>query len=98
MNEEIIAPEEITTSPAKTPWYVSSTGDGLSLTIKGLSVVGIAETIVMIAKFMGTDLDRDTIVTGITTLAAAAGIILSVWGFVRKMWNKFSAYIAAKKA
>lgn len=81
----------------KNPWYVSSTGNGLSLTIHGLSVVGLAETIVLIAKLLGTDVDKDTVVGGIATIVAAYGVIVAAFGFVRKTAKRFYAFYMAWK-
>lgn len=79
-------PAPVSTS---TPWYVSSSGNGLSATIGGLSVVGIAQGVALVAGLVGHPVSQDAVAAGITTIIAAAGAVYAAFGVVRKVYYAF---------
>lgn len=68
----------------KQPWYVSTSGNGLSATVGGLSLVGLAGSIAMVAQLFGQDVSQDIVLQSLQTLVAAAGILYTVFGVARK--------------
>lgn len=71
----------------QTPWYVSSSGNGLSATIGGFSVIGIAQTIAYILGMIGHPVDQNLIEQIITGAIAVIGAIIAFIGLVRKALN-----------
>ena len=67
-------------------WYESSSGNGLSATVGGFSVLGIAQAITLGAHALGHNLDQNTIVTLITAVVTAVGAIYAAFGIVRKLF------------
>ena len=72
-----------------TPWYVSSTGDGLSATIGGLSVVGIGQAISLVAGLLGHPVSQDAVAAGLTTIVTAVGALYAAYGVLRKVYYAF---------
>lgn len=68
------------------PWYVSSTGDGLSASVGGFSIVGIAQTISLIASMFGHPVNQDSVVAGLTTIITAVGACIAAFGIIRKIY------------
>lgn len=73
----------------KQPWYISSTGQGLSLTVKGV-LVGLVPIIIftfnMIFGIDLTEIELMDIINEVTTVIASA---VTVFGLVRKVYLKF---------
>lgn len=74
----------------KTPWYISSSGNGLSATLGGLSAVGLAQAIAVVLGLVGHPVSQDAVAGGITTLISAGGALLSAYGVIMKAvrWAK----------
>ena len=68
-------------------WYTSSTGSGLSLTIKGL-LVGIVPIIVGLARVYGYDLTENELLNFIDVVFQAVSISLVFVGLLRKLYIK----------
>ena len=77
-----------------TPWYVSSSGNGLSATIFGFSVLGIAQALAMILGYFGHPVDQNLIEQIIDSTVAAIGAIITVIGLLRKAYNALLAKTA----
>lgn len=72
-----------------TPWYVSSTGQGLSLTIKGI-LVGLIPIIIMLANmFFSVDLTQVELVDIVDQVTTLIATVVTVLGLVRKVYLKF---------
>jgi hypothetical protein len=71
-----------------TPWYVSSSGNGLSATVFGFSVMGIAQAASMLLTMVGHPVDSNLVEQIITGVVAVVGAVLTVVGLVRKAANK----------
>lgn len=73
-----------------TPWYVSSTGKGLSLTIKGI-LVGLIPIILILAKTLfDIDLDELELMNIIEGISAIFAGVIVVFGLIRKIYLKFT--------
>ena len=66
-------------------WYQSSTGDGLSLTIKGL-LIGLVPLIIMIAQINGVTIAQETIVQYIDIISAWIALSITMAGLTRKIY------------
>lgn len=67
-------------------WYVSSTGQGLSLTIKGL-LIGLIPAIIAVGKLSGVDIaesDLTAVIEAVTQIIAGITILI---GFGRKAYK-----------
>ena len=84
MNDENYGPQGSET-PA-TPYYISSTGNGLSLSIGGFSIVGIAQTVVMVARLLGIELTEDIVTSFLVAIVTAGGALMAAYGLGRKVW------------
>ena len=69
-------------------WYTSSTGSGLSLTIKGL-LVGVVPIIVGLARVYGYDLTEEELLNFINVGFQTVSISLVFVGLLRKLVIKF---------
>ena len=69
-----------------TPWYVSSTGSGLSATLGGVSVMGIAQAISVVGTLIGHPVTSDAVTGAITTVVTAVGAVYAVFGLCRKVY------------
>ena len=69
-------------------WYTSSTGSGLSLTIKGV-LVGLVPLIVGLAKVYGYDLTEGDLLNFIDVGFQAVALTLVVFGLGRKLFYTF---------
>ncbi len=70
-----------------TSWYTSSSGNGLSATIFGFSVLGIAQGLSMFLTVIGHPVDQNYIEQLITGVIAVIGAIITVVGLIRKGVN-----------
>jgi hypothetical protein len=75
------------------PWYQSSSGQGISLTIAGFSVMGIAQAASTVASLIGHPIEPGTLADAITAVVAALGAVQAAYGLVRKLF-----YQLVKKA
>ena len=69
-------------------WYISSTGSGLSLTIKGV-LVGIVPLIAGLARTYGYDLTEGELFNFIEAGFQAVSLSMVVFGLARKLFFKF---------
>ena len=69
-------------------WYISSTGSGLSLTIKGI-LVGIVPLITGLARTYGYDLTEGELFELIEAGFQAVSLSMIVLGLARKLFIKF---------
>ena len=69
-------------------WYISSTGRGVSLTIKGV-LVGLVPLIAGLARTYGYDLPEGDILELIETSFQAVAVATIVLGLVRKLVIRF---------
>ena len=68
----------------RTSWYTSSKGSGLSMTLGGFSLEGLAELISSILTALGVDADASVIGTSIrATVDGVAGVMV-LFGLLRK--------------
>jgi len=70
-------------------WYTSSTGSGLSLTIKGV-LVGVVPLIAGLAKIYGYDLTEGELSNFIEVGFQATSFTLVFFGLARKLFFKFN--------
>lgn len=82
----------------QTPWYISSTGDGLSASIGGFSIMGIAQAIGMVLAFLGHPIPQDSIYAGLVTIATAIGAIYAAFGVLRKVYLWIYSILSKKTA
>lgn len=68
------------------PFYISSTGSGLSATIAGLSVTGVVEAIVLIAGLLGFHVDQSILAELAADMTQAVGIVIALFGVLRKIY------------
>lgn len=68
------------------PFYISSTGSGLSATIAGLSVAGAVEAIVLVLGAFGYVVERSFLTELATDLTQAVGIAVALFGVLRKIY------------
>jgi len=69
----------------KNKWYVSSTGEGISLTLKG-AIVALVPTIVLIANYFGADLTTNAILADIEVIWTGIAALMIIIGFLRKVY------------
>lgn len=74
----------------KKPWYVSSTGGGLSLTLAGISLEGAAQIVAFIASQFGFNVGENEVTIFAQSVVAAISAVMIVVGTLRKV------YIAVK--
>ena len=70
-------------------WYISSTGSGLSLTIKGV-LVGVVPLIAGLARTYGYDLSENELFELIEAGFQAVSLSMVVFGLARKLFLKFT--------
>ena len=70
-----------------TPWYVSSSGNGLSATVFGFSVMGIAQGASMLLTMIGHPVDQNLVEQLITGVVAVIGVVITIVGVIRKSAN-----------
>ncbi len=69
----------------KTAWWISSTGEGLSLTIKG-ALIALLPAILMIARLFGIEIMKADLVLLVDLLSKfVAGAVIAV-GLIRKIY------------
>ena len=66
-------------------WYISSSGEGLSLTIKG-ALMAIVPLIILWAQTKGIPLSESQLVEGIESITQAIAAVAVVYGLARKVW------------
>ena len=69
-------------------WYVSSTGSGVSMTLKGV-LVGLVPLIAGLARTYGYDLPDEELFDFIEAGFQAVSLTLVVFGLGRKLFYKF---------
>ena len=67
-------------------WFISSTGTGLSSTIGGLSIVGVAQAIALVLGLIGHPVSQDALSAGLTTIVTAVGAVYAAFGVLRKAY------------
>ena len=68
-------------------WYISSTGDGLSLTVKGLSIGGFLPVIIAVAGILrafGVDISDDAATQFAMLGVFGVSIVTTIVGLTRK--------------
>lgn len=70
-------------------WYTSSTGDGVSLTIKGV-VTALVPMIIEILQHYHIQVTENEIVDLVDAAFMAASAFMVVYGLGRKLYYKFS--------
>lgn len=69
----------------KTPWYVSSSGSGLSSSIMGFSVVGIGQGISLALRLFDIEISETEIAEFIIAGMGVVGSFMVAFGLLRKM-------------
>lgn len=72
------------------PWYISSSGHGLSLTLKGLAL-GVVPTIVVLLSMAGVSVVENDLVELVETAAAIVSGIVVLVGLGRKIYYTATA-------
>jgi len=67
-------------------WYTSSSGNGLSATVGGLSLVGLAPALVLVLGLAGVKVDQVDLVQTLSTVTMAAGSAYAAFGALRKAY------------
>lgn len=68
------------------PFYISSTGSGLSATVAGFSVAGVVEAIVLVLGVLGYHVDQSFLMSLVTDLAQAVSLAVALFGLLRKVY------------
>lgn len=76
------------------PWYVSSSGSGLSATIGGFSLIGIAQSVSYVLGLTGHPVDQSLIEQIFTGTVALIGAAITLMGLLRKALNAFKGITA----
>lgn len=71
------------------PFYISSTGAGLSATIAGFSVAGVVEFLVILLGAFGFSVEQSFLTELATDLTQATALGVALFGILRKIY--FSA-------
>lgn len=79
-------------------WFISSTGNGLSASIGGFSIMGAAQAISMVLAFLGHPIPQDSIYAGLVTLVMAAGAVYAAFGVLRKVFFWVMGVVSRKTA
>ncbi len=66
-------------------WYESSTGSGLSLTVGGFSVMGVAQAIVVMLALLHVQVDANSVAALIAAGLALVGAAMTAYGLARKV-------------
>lgn len=72
-------------------WYESSTGSGLSMTIGGFSLIGIAQAINYLLNLIGHPVDQSLIEQILTGLVGLVGALFTLYGLIRKAYFAFAS-------
>jgi len=65
-------------------WYASSTGSGVSLTIKGV-LLAVVPAIIFLAKYFQIELSENEITQIVETASTAIASVMIVYGLIRKL-------------
>jgi len=79
-------------------WYLSVTGEGLSASIGGFSLLGVAQALNFVLGTIGYSSDDNTIVNILILLINAFGGIYVAFGLVRKGIVKIGGYVSKTSA
>ena len=72
-------------------WYTSSTGQGVSLTLKGL-ILGLIPTIIFIANYYHVTITQDQIVQAVDQITIGLSAIAFLYGLARKAYYKIKQF------
>ena len=70
-------------------WYVSSSGQGVSLTLKG-AVLALVPVLIMGLNAFGVDLTEVEVVELVEQVSIAVSAAMVVVGLARKVWVKLN--------
>lgn len=70
----------------KKPWYVSSTGSGLSLTLSGITLEGAAQIVSFITNQLGFNVQQNEVTAFANSVVAAISAVMIVFGTCRKIY------------
>jgi len=77
------------TIPRKKSWFISATGTGLSATVGGISVIGIAAAVGYILSFFGVSVSDESLAEIILQVVTVLGAVYTFFGLIRKVFYKF---------
>lgn len=69
-------------------WYTSSTGEGVSLTIKGI-VTALVPVIIGISRYYNVEISENEITELVNAVFTAASTCMILYGLGRKAYYKF---------
>ena len=75
-------------------WFVSSKGEGLSATLGGISIFGLASLVETLAAQLGHPIPADSVYEIIVTICKLIGEACTAFGLLRKAFFKLSARLA----
>lgn len=76
----------------KNEWYISSSGEGLSLTIKG-ALIGLIPLFIFVGQQFKIELTQENLTQGIQLISELISASIIVVGLLRKAWNWAKAII-----
>ena len=67
-------------------YFISSTGEGLSLTIQGLGLTGLISSLAVISRLLGFDISENELTTIIGGSLLIASTAMTIIGLLRKIY------------
>ena len=71
-----------------TPWFISSSGSGLSLTLGGFAIGGLIPLIAVLARIIGIELSELELITLFDVIVASVSSVMIAVGAIRKIYYK----------
>ena len=68
------------------PFYISSTGEGLSLTIQGLGLTGLISSLSLISRLLGYDISENELTTIVGGSLLIVSTAMTIIGLLRKIY------------
>lgn len=76
-----------------TSYYISSSGSGLSLSIQGLSLIGLTTAIFAISNLLGLGLAESEISSALFVISFAISFAITGYGLLRKLYYRIQPLI-----